>query len=93
MFFKKINLVKQKRMNSTLNLSKKHKKKNYSCEESVKFKDFINNYNIETIDSLKVIRKERKSYLIFMFLLNIVFAYFYLTEFKCLLFYFMQRYI
>ena len=61
-------------MNSTLKLLKKYKlnKKNSSCKETIKYKDFINNYNIETINALKVIRKERKSYLNFMFLLNVV---------------------
>ena len=59
-------------MNPTLKLFKEyqHKIENYSCDTSVEYKDFINSYNIETINSLKVIRKERKSYLNFMFLYN-----------------------
>ncbi len=77
-------MVKQKKMNSTLTVSKKHehKKVNSSYKEPIRYKDFVNNYNIETINSLKVIRKERKSYLNFMFLLNVVFASFNLIEFK-----------
>ena len=71
-------------MNSTLKLLKKYKlnKKNSSCKETIKYKDFINNYNIETINALKVIRKERKSYLNFMFLLNVVFVSFHILQFK-----------
>jgi hypothetical protein len=71
-------------MNSTLTLSKKHehKKENSSCKEPIGYKDFANNYNIETINSLKVIRKERKSYLNFMFLLYVVFVSLHILQFK-----------
>jgi hypothetical protein len=71
-------------MNTTLKLFKEyqHKIENYSSEESIKYIDFIDSYNIETINSLKVIRKERKSYLNFMFLLNLVFVSLYTIEFK-----------
>ncbi len=71
-------------MNTTLKLFKEyqHKIENYSSEESIKYIDFIDSYNIETIKSLKVIRKERKSYLNFMFLLNLVFVSLYTIEFK-----------
>ena len=53
-----------------------------SCHDSIDYNSFINNYNIENIDSLKILRKEKKSYLNFMFILNITFICFYLVEFS-----------
>ena len=49
----------------------------HSCHDSIDYNSFINQYNIENIDSLKILRKEKKSYLNFMFLLNTTFICFY----------------
>jgi len=54
----------------------------HSCHDSIDYNSFINHYNIENIDSLKILRKEKKSYLNFMFLLNTTFICFYLVEFS-----------
>ena len=65
--------------NQNKNLSKVEPNKNLD------YVTFINDFDVEKIESLKIIRKEKKSYLNVMFLLNAFFIGFYLVKFSWLL--------
>ncbi len=74
----------KKTMETSIKSSKNQDKKSSKIEQntSLIYASFINDFDIDKIESLKIIRKEKKSYLNLMFILNMIFIGLYFIKFS-----------